>query len=96
VVQKIQSKISQPDGWTDTQSGFCVLAGTHLPGTAAHEAGHYLFGHWGKDGKWDGLHGHPWQSDDPDKTPLMQDGGAGFKIQFDLALKARTFFKRRG
>ena len=96
VVQKIQSKTSRPDGWTDTQSGCCVLAGTHFPTAAAHEAGHYLFGHWGKDGKWDGLHGHLWESGDPDKTPLMRGGGGGFKIQFDLALKARTFFKRRG
>jgi hypothetical protein len=34
---------------------------------------------------------HPWGPNDPDKTPLMRDGGAGFKIQFDLALQARKF-----
>jgi hypothetical protein len=97
VVQKIQSKTSTslPNGVTDGELGFCVLAGGHGPSTAAHEAGHFLFGDRGKDGKWVDL-GHPWLSTDPDKTPLMRDGGAGFKIQFDLALQARTFFKRHG
>jgi hypothetical protein len=93
VVQKIQMKTTLPNGWTDGESGFCVLAGSHGPSTAAHEAGHFLFGGRGKDGKWDSLH-HPWPDNDPDKTPLMRDGGAGFKIQFDLALQARTFFDR--
>jgi hypothetical protein len=45
-----------------------------------------------KDRKWHNLH-HPWPSTDPDKTPLMRDGGAGFKIQFDLALQARKFIR---
>ena len=86
VVQKIQRKKEMSDGWTDTELGFWVLAEIQFPSTVAYEAGHYLFGHWGKDGKWDGLHGHPWSSLDPDKTPLMKGGGGGYKIQFDLAL----------
>jgi len=72
---------------------FCILSSSHGPSTAAHEAGHYLFGEMGKDGKWHTLH-HPWASSDPDKTPLMRDGGAGFKIQFDLALQARKFISK--
>ena len=36
----------------------------------------------------------PGLSNDPDKTPLMRDGGAGFKIQFDLALQARKFISK--
>ena len=42
------------------------------------------------------LESHPWSSLDPDKTPLMKDGGGGYKIQFDLALMARSFLDRRG
>src|SRR5262249_58319157 len=69
------------------------LSGSHGPGTAAHEAGHHLFGEMRKDGKWHNL-SHPLPSSDPDKTPLMRDGGAGFKIQFDLALQARKFISQ--
>lgn len=93
VVQKIQRKEKVPDGVTDSEFGFCVLIGNHTPSTAAHEAGHYLLGDRGKDGKWAGLP-HTSSSDDPDKRPLMRDGGGGFKIPFSLALKARTFFDR--
>jgi hypothetical protein len=93
VVQKIQLKVDQPNGTTDPEWNFCVLSSSHGPSTAAHEAGHYLFGEMGKDGKWHNLH-HPWASSDPDKTPLMRDGGAGFKIQFDLALQARKFIRK--
>ena len=94
VVQQIQLKNGdQPHGTTDPEWNFCVLSSSHDPSTAAHEAGHYLFGEMGKDGKWHTLH-HPWASSDPDKTPLMRDGGVGFKIQFDLALQARTFIRK--
>jgi hypothetical protein len=92
VVQKIQLKTELPNGTTDPEWNFCVLSSAHSPSTAAHEAGHYLFGEM-KDGKWHNLH-HPWGSTDPDKTPLMRDGGAGFKIQFDLVLQARNFIKK--
>jgi hypothetical protein len=92
VVQKIQLKWAQPNGTTDPEWNFCVLSSSHGPSTAAHEAGHYLFGEM-KDGKWHTLH-HPWASSDPDKTPLMREGGAGFKIQFDLALQARKFIRK--
>ena len=92
VVQRIQLKVDQPNGTTDPEWNFCVLSSVHSPSTAAHEAGHYLFGEM-KDGKWHTLH-HPWASKDPDKTPLMRDGGAGFKIQFDLALQARKFISK--
>jgi hypothetical protein len=95
VVQKIQRKAVTPDGVTDAEFGFCVLIGNHTPSTAAHEAGHYLLGDRGKDGKWTGLP-HTSSSADSDKTPLMRDGGGGFKIPFDLALKARAFFDRHG
>jgi hypothetical protein len=92
VVQKIQlGQGAQPNGITDPEWNFCVLSSSHGPSTAAHEAGHHLFGEK-KDGKWHNLH-HPWTSRDPDKAPLMREGGAGFKIQFDLALQARQFIK---
>lgn len=62
--------------------------------TAAHEAGHHLFGELKDvDKKWHNLK-HPWADSNPDKTPLMRDGGAGFKIQFDLALQARKFISK--
>src|SRR5580704_3320787 len=92
VVEQIQLKVDQPHGTTDPEWNFCVLSSVHSPSTAAHEAGHYLFGEM-KDGKSHTLH-HPWESKDPDKTPLMRDGGAGFKIQFDLALQARKFISQ--
>ncbi len=92
VVQKIQLKDAQPNGTTDPEWNFCVLSASHAPSTAAHEAGHHLFGEF-MQGKWHNLH-HPWTSKDPDKTPLMRDGGAGFKIQFDLALQARKFISK--
>jgi hypothetical protein len=92
VVEQIQLKVDQPHGTTDPEWNFCVLSSVHSPSTAAHEAGHYLFGEM-KDGKWHTLH-HPWPDNDPDKTPLMRDGGAGFKIQFDLALQARKFISQ--
>jgi len=44
VVHKIQLKGAQPNGTTDLEWNFCVLSGSHGPGTAAHEAGHHLFG----------------------------------------------------
>jgi hypothetical protein len=62
VVQKIQLKTSQANGTTDGELGFCVLSGGHGPSTAAHEAGHFLFGELRKDGKWHDLK-HPWPSD---------------------------------
>jgi hypothetical protein len=89
VVQQIQLKTETPLGTTDKEWNFCVLSSSHGPSTAAHEAGHYLFANI-KNGMWHNL-GHPWSIRDPDKTPLMRDGGAGFKIQFDLALQARKF-----
>jgi hypothetical protein len=93
VVDSLKMPHLQPDGFTHAEFPISVLAGHHFPSTFAHEAGHFLFGDWGKDGKQHNLD-HPWPSIDPDKTPLMRDGGAGFKIQFDLALQARKFFKR--
>jgi hypothetical protein len=92
VVQRIQLKTAQPNGTTDPEWNFCVLSSAHASSTAAHEAGHHLFGEM-KEGKWHNLH-HPWSSKDPDKTPLMRDGGAGYKIQFDLALQARNFIRK--
>jgi hypothetical protein len=76
-----------PLGTTDKEFNFCLLSSSHGPSTAAHEAGDYLFAKI-QDGMWHNL-GHPWSIRDPDKTPLMRDGGAGFKIQFDLALQSR-------
>ena len=91
VVEQIQT-LQKPLGTTDPEWNFCVLSSVHAPSTAAHEAGHYLFGEM-EDGKWHTLR-HPWPSEDPDKTPLMRDGGAGFKIQFDLAMQARNFISK--
>jgi hypothetical protein len=94
VVQRIQFKHEQPNGWTDPEWNFCVLSSGHGPSTAAHEAGHHLFGELkDEDKKWHNLK-HPWADNNPDKTPLMRDGGAGFKIQFDLALQARKFISK--
>jgi hypothetical protein len=95
VVNNIQRGTHQPNGTMYGEFGISILRGNHDPSTAAHEAGHFVFGKQGKDGKWVDLK-HLWPSDDPDKTPLMRDGGAGFKIQFDLALQARKFFDRHG
>jgi hypothetical protein len=89
VVQRIHLKSEQPRGWTDKDYNFCVLSSSHGPCTAAHEAGHYFFAEI-QNGMWHNLD-HPWADNNPDKTPLMRDGGAGFKIQFDLALQARKF-----
>jgi hypothetical protein len=89
VVQQIQLKSETPLGTTDKEFNFCVLSSTHGPSTAAHEAGHYLFSKI-QNGMFHNL-SHPWSIRDPDKTPLMRDGGAGFKIQFDLALQGRKF-----
>jgi hypothetical protein len=89
VVQRIHLKDEQPNGWTDHDYNFCVLSSAHDPSTAAHEAGHYFFSEV-RDGMLRNLP-HPWSSRDPDKTPLMREGGGGFKIQFDLALQARKF-----
>jgi hypothetical protein len=65
VFQQIQSKVHRPDGTTDPEWNFCVLSSSHAPSTAAHEAGHYLFGEM-VDGKSHTLH-HPWPDTDPDK-----------------------------
>ena len=51
VVEQIQSKVHRPHGTTDPEWNFCVLSSSHAPSTAAHEAGHYLFGEM-QDGKW--------------------------------------------
>jgi hypothetical protein len=94
VVQRVKFKDKQPNGWTDKEWNFCVLSSSHGPSTAAHEAGHHLFGELkDEDKKWHNL-SHPWADNNPDKAPLMRDGGAGFKIQFDLALQARKFISK--
>jgi hypothetical protein len=95
VVDKPRDGDAAPDGVTASDLGISLIAGNHTPTTFAHETGHYLLGDLGKDGSWHGLR-HTHTSWDPNKRPLMRDGGGGWKIPFDLGKKVRTFSDRHG
>jgi hypothetical protein len=81
------------------------IAANHDHSTLAHELGHFLGG-TRKNGEWDGLdHTYDMQYDektkkmqmtDEDVRMLMRDGGAGYKIPFNLVEPFRTFKARIG
>jgi hypothetical protein len=73
--------------------GLGFIAGNHGATTFAHEAGHFLGGHV-ENGQWHDL-GHTFNKDrDQDVRELMREGGAGWKIPFDLVKTFRGFFRR--
>lgn len=87
VVDKLHRGKDSPDGTTFKDLGIAFIAGNHLPTTFPHEAGHFLGR--GLEGVFDAS-GHI----GTDPRLLMRDGGAGWKIPFDLAIKFRKFFER--
>jgi hypothetical protein len=92
LVDQLQIDGDHPDGTMNGQ-GMGFIAGRHFPTTFAHEAGHFLGGHLEHD-QWHDL-GHTFdQNPDHDTRMLMRDGGAGWKIPFNLVKQFREFFKR--
>jgi len=100
VVQTIASGNSRPDGLALSPEGIAFIANTPGPTTFAHEAGHIL-GREKQAGNWVG---HPHTYDivvdektkqkrlsDEDYRMLMRDGGAGYKIPFDMVDRFRKF-----
>jgi hypothetical protein len=73
--------------------GMCFIRSNHGLTTFAHEAGHYLGGERVAGG-WKDLTHTVDQDKGKDVRMLMRDGGAGWKIPFDLTEKFRGFFKR--
>jgi hypothetical protein len=73
---------------TTLPAGMAFVKSNHGATTFAHEAGHYLGGRL-VNGAWDDLK----DTERPIKM-LMRDGGAGWKIPFDLAERFRGFFER--
>ena len=81
------------------------IAANHDHSTLAHELGHFLGG-TRKNGEWDGFdHTYDIEYDEKTKKPkladedyrmLMRDGGAGYKIPFNLVAPFRTFKERLG
>ena len=80
-------KTTNARSWIDRESSF-----SRGPNTSAHEAGHFL-GSYSKSATkpWDSR-GHTLESDRAeDIKMLMREGGAGWKIRFDLVKEFRDF-----
>lgn len=102
VVDQVWSSGEQVNGVSISSHGISFISSTRGPTTFAHEAGHFLGGHMHHGTKaWDGLDhtlerdpktGKP--DDKEDIRMLMRDGGAGWKIPFDLVKQFRGFFDR--
>jgi len=73
---------ASPMGRMNLDMGISFIAGSHLPTTFAHEAGHYLGQMW-----------HRGDTKDPneDMRLLMRGGGSGWKIPFGLVSTFRDF-----
>jgi hypothetical protein len=88
------------NGNTQSPHGMIFMSAVNAHSTLAHELGHYFGGKRNK-GIWDGFaHTHdyePYQKgrepklSDEDYRMLMRDGGAGYKIPFDLVDDFRDF-----
>jgi hypothetical protein len=73
-------------GVMNSQLGIAFIAGTHVPTTFAHEAGHYL-GRRFVNGQWAG-HEHLGESQ---VRMLMKRGGSSWAIPFGMVKRARAF-----
>jgi len=91
-VDKIWSSGSSPNGKYIPPLGIAFISSLRGPNTSAHEAGHFLGSYSKSPTKpWDS-NGHTLESDRAeDIKMLMRDGGAGWKIKFDLAKEFRDF-----
>jgi hypothetical protein len=76
----------QAMGVMNSQLGIGFIAGTHVPTTFAHEAGHYL-GRRSVDGHWTG-HEHLGEAE---LRMLMKRGGSSWAIPFGMVKRARAF-----
>jgi hypothetical protein len=74
-------------------SGVIFISGSQKRQTTfAHEAGHF-FRNSGANGSWNNP-GHTYNPDkDQDKRELMRDGGAGWKVTWNLVKQTQTFFQ---
>ena len=103
LVDRIKMGTENPNGVMFSEHGFAVIAGSHGETTFAHEVGHFLGGEV-KKGQWDGRDhdvvderrykkGSPElkRAQDQNLRLLMRDGGASWKIPFDLAKQFRGF-----
>jgi hypothetical protein len=95
LVERLKDGSEQPDGITmHMAEGIAFIAGHHGRSTFAHEAGHFLGGHFEADGRWHGLRHTGDTPQSRDARMLMRDRGAGWKIPFPLVEQFRSFFKR--
>lgn len=103
-VEKVIGSDGRPaNGRAISSHAMVFIAANHDHSTLAHELGHFLGG-TRKNGEWDGLdHTYDMQYDektkkmqmtDEDVRMLMRDGGAGYKIPFNLVDMFRTFKAR--
>jgi len=77
------------DGRTIPEDGFSLISDSRGHTTMAHEAGHFLAGPDGFDGK-----AHTSETGSPEM--LMRNGGAGWKIPLQITMKnLRSFFDRK-
>ena len=91
-VDKIWSSGSSPNGKYIPPLGIAFISSLRGPNTSAHEAGHFLGSYSKSPTKpWDS-NGHTLERDRAeDIKMLMRDGGAGWKIRFDLVKEFRDF-----
>jgi hypothetical protein len=98
-VDKLRSKGSFPNGSFARSLDLAFISSQRGPNTSAHEAGHFL-GSYSKSATkpWDS-NGHTLEIDPKtgkenraeDIKMLMRDGGAGWKIPFNLVKEFRDF-----
>jgi hypothetical protein len=91
-VDKIWSNGSSLNGQAVPSLGIAFISSQRGPSTSAHEAGHFL-GSYSKSATkpWDSR-GHTLERDRAeDIKMLMREGGAGWKIRFDLVKEFRDF-----
>jgi len=91
-VDKIWSSGSSPNGKAIPSLGIAFISSIRGPSTSAHEAGHFLGSYSKSETKpWDSR-GHTLEPDRAEDTKmLMREGGAGWKIKFDLVKEFRDF-----
>jgi hypothetical protein len=98
-VDKLWANGSSPNGQFAPSHVIAFISSQRGPNTSAHEAGHFL-GHYSKSATkpWDSR-GHTLERDPKtgkedraeDIKMLMRDGGAGWKIPFNLVKEFRDF-----
>jgi len=79
MVKRAVNKDSKDLGVINSEAGISLISDDRSDSTMAHEAGHFL-GSLSESGKFTKRYGHQ----GTDASLLMRDGGAGYKIPYDI------------